>query len=85
MATIYGIFSQAKDAFFTHIPKEIKRVTTIPNRLFSILFGAKSLTTVVFVDYQREIFKDFWKKIMNDYYNESEQWGSAFWNYLYVY
>ena len=65
LAKIYGVFVQAKDRLFAYIPSELSKIAKIPKQLFAIIFGERSLRVVVSVDYQHEIFKDFWKKIMN--------------------
>ena len=65
------MFVQAKDKLFQYVPQELNKIKKIPKILFSIIFGKRSLRVAVSVDYQHEIFKDFWKKIMNDHYKES--------------
>jgi hypothetical protein len=66
------MFVEAKDRLFIYVPNELRKIAKIPKLLFSIIFGERSLQVVVSVNYQHEIFKDFWKKIMNNNYKESE-------------
>ena len=40
---------------------------------------------MVAVDYRMEIYKDFWNKILKEfYYEDSAEWFSALWKYLHV-
>lgn len=43
------------------------------------------MRTSVSVNYDEEVTLDFWKRIISDFYKESEEWSSALWNYLFVY
>ena len=85
MAKIYGWFVEAKSKLVTFVPKHLQRLGKIPKILFSIFFGERRLRVVVDVDYKKEIFKDFWNRIMGQSYKETEEWGHDLWNYLYVY
>lgn len=78
------MFVEVKDKLFSYVPSELQKIAKIPKLIFSIIFGKRSLSVVMSVDYQHEIFKDFWKKIMNENYKESEEWASALWKYMYV-
>lgn len=64
MAKIYGWFVEAKSKLVTFVPKHLQRLGKIPKILFSIFFGERRLRVVVDVDYKKEIFKDFWNRIM---------------------
>lgn len=46
------------------IPSQIVAIKSIPYSLFKLFFGKKSIQTMVSVSYDREIFKDFWNKIL---------------------
>lgn len=85
LARIFGIFSEAKRRLFSFVPQALAKIKKIPSTLFKILVGAKSLRTTVSVNYEEEVTLDFWKRIISDYYKESEEWSSALWNYLFVY
>ena len=64
LSRIYGWFVVAKNRLVQFVPENLSRLTQVPKILFSIFFGEKKLKVVVDVDYKKEIFKDFWKKIM---------------------
>jgi hypothetical protein len=56
-----------------------------PKNLFNLFFGSSNIQTVVSVDYEEELYKDFWNRVNREYYRDSDEWFSAIWNYLYVY
>ena len=85
ISNIYGYFWSAKKLIEKQIPLQLARVKKLPKSLFRILFGAKSIQTNVAVDYRMEIYKDFWNKILKEYYSDdSAEWFSALWNYIHV-
>lgn len=53
MARIFGILYEAKNAFLIKIPGYLSTLKRIPSKIFRLLFGAKSLNTLVNADYQR--------------------------------
>ena len=56
----------------------------IPKQLFMMIFGGVKLKRATYIDYNLEVYKDFWAKIMQNHYSETQEWGSALWNYLHV-
>lgn len=85
LAKIYGFFYSAMTNIKTVIPSEFEKIKSIPKRFFALAVGERSLNVAVSVDYQKELFKDFWLKVMTNNYRETEEWGNALWKYLYVY
>jgi recombinational DNA repair protein RecT len=53
LASIYGFFWSAYRYMINQIPRQITIIKSIPNSLFKLFFGKKSLQTLVSVDYQR--------------------------------
>lgn len=45
------------------------KLTMIPKSLLRLFFGARSIQSVIRVNYNAEIYKDFWNKIMKNNYN----------------
>jgi hypothetical protein len=52
------------DLVITTIPNSLRKLSKIPIRLFSLIFGKKSLYCVYNPDHQKEVAKDFWSEAM---------------------
>lgn len=71
LANIFGLFWNARRFMVNEIPKQLSILKSIPYSLFKLFFGKKSLQTMVSVDYDRELYKDFWNKILKENYEEN--------------
>ena len=51
LSSIYGFFYDAKKLIDEEFPHQIKNIAKLPKSLFRIFFGAKSVQTLIHVNY----------------------------------
>ena len=71
-ATVFGFYWRARRFLETEVPKQLQVIASIPYSVFKLLLGKRSVEPVVEVDYDREVYKDFWNKILKEYYSDSQ-------------
>jgi hypothetical protein len=73
------------DLVIRTIPESILKLTKIPIRLFSLIFGKQSLYCVYKPDHQKEVVKDFWSEAMESQFQDvRKEIGSQFLQLFYL-
>lgn len=71
VARAHSYLAWAKKLYSTQIPNELRKISKLPLRLFSLFFGKRSMRSTNSTDFNREIAKDFWNEVMEKYYVRS--------------